>query len=382
MPAADDAKPSGPPLLGPLLITARRPENRIEIIAGTVIILGGACVYLAVFAAHGQLSSWLSVIGGTFFAAGTSVFLSVLAARRSAMEGYAKESNLERKNNLYVPLYDELKKLADELTGAREAKRPYPQVIDDGHRTAFDSPGNVVILGYTPLALSLWPTIRNTRQVEHFSTAARQLLDATLEHAQTYNDAVQALRPPARESLARGLKAAIEDVENQQEYRDWYRDEKARYERQFQGQIWTASQLSSQPRPPDEQHQLFAAIAYGRSFAIVGHPLHEVWAGAWLEALPMTQPLTLGWVLAKRPDEAARVVYEGIIRVNQGATAPVHWYEGLLSVVGRELETGEVYKEFVRQAHGLQRSLDAALQRLDKGMTDIRDRYEGGAPLV
>jgi hypothetical protein len=92
--------------------------------------------------------------------------------------------------------------------------------------------------------------------------------------------------------------------------------------------------------------------------------------------------LTLGWVLAGRPDEGARVVYDGIIRNNQGASAPVYWIEGLLSAMGRELETGEAYKEFVSQAYGLMRSLDAAVQRLDEGMTAIRDRYEGGAPLV
>jgi hypothetical protein len=384
MRAADDAKSSGPPLLGPLLVTVRRPENRILLVAATVIVLGGACVFIAVFAARGQLSSWLSVVGGTFFAAGTSVFLSVLAARQSAIEGYAKEANVEHKDKLYMPLYDELKTLTDELKEARVTRaQPYPQVIDDGRRSTYDSHvGIFVTYGYTPLTLSLWSTIRTTRQVEYFSMEARRLLDATLEHAELYNDAAQAVRPPARELLARGLQVAIEDVENQQEYRDWYRDVKERYERQFPGQTWSASQLGSQPRPLDERHQLFAAIAYGRSFDTVGHPLHENWAGAWLDALPIQQPLTLGWVLAGRPDEAARVVYDGIIRNNPGASAPVHWIEGLLSAMGRELETGEAYKEFARQAYGLMKSLDAALQRLDKGMTDIRDRYEGGAPLV
>jgi hypothetical protein len=385
MRAADDVKPpSGPPLLGPLLVAVRRPENRILLVAATVIVLGGACVFLAVFAARGQVSSWLSVVGGTLFAAGTSVFLSVLAARQSAMEGYAKEANVEHKDKLYMPLYDELKTLADELKEARVTRaQPYPQVIDDGRRSTYDSHvGIFVTYGYTPLTLSLWSTIRTTRQVEYFSMEARRLLDATLEHAELYNDAAQEMRPPARELLARGLQAAIEDVENQQEYRDWYRDEKERYERQFSGQTWSASQLGSQPRPLDERHQLFAAIAYGRSFDIVGHQLHENWAGAWLDALPIQQPLTLGWVLAGRPDEGARVVYDGIIRNNQGASAPVYWIEGLLSAMGRELETGEAYKEFVSQAYGLMRSLDAAVQRLDEGMTAIRDRYEGGAPLV
>jgi hypothetical protein len=385
MPAADDAKPSGPPLLGPLLITARRPENRIEIVAGTVIILGGACVYLAVFAAHGQLSSWLSVIGGTFFAAGTSVFLSVLAARRSAMEGYAKETNVGLKWSLYVPLYDELKKVADELTGAQEAQRPYPQAIDDGRTSAYASYGNVVVHGNTSLTLSLWPTIRAERRVEHFSADARRLLDDTMDHAQSYNDAAQALRPLAKEALARALQAAIEDVESKQEYQDWYRDEQARYERQFQGYVVFPHQLDSRPRPPGEREQLFAAIAYGRTRQGGEHTLHENWAGTWLDAMPIQRPLTLGWMLARRPDEAAQVVYEGSMHANQGATAPVHWIEGLLSTVGGELQTGEAnvtYQEFMRQAHGLMRSLDAALQRLDKGMTDIRDRYEGGAPLV
>jgi hypothetical protein len=381
MPAADDAKPSGPPLLGPLLVAVRRPENRIVNIAGTVIVLGGLCVFIAVFKARGQLSSWLSVVGGTLFAAGTSVFLSVLAARQSAMEGYAKETNVGLKWDLYVPLYDELKKVADELTGAREEKRPYPQVIDDGHRPTYGSPGNV-IFGYTPLTLARWPSIRTDRRVEHFSTQARQLLDATMDHADTYNDAAQAMRPLARRILARVLKAAIEDVEKQQEYQDWYRNKQEQYERLYPGQISFAKELSSQQRPPDEQHQLFAAIANGRSYESPGHPIHENWAGTWLDTLPIGQPMTLGWILAKQPGEAAQVAYEGNARTNPGATAPVPWIEERLSATGRELETGDAYKEFTKQAHELERSLGAALQRLDKGMTDIRDRYEGGAPLV
>jgi hypothetical protein len=360
-PAANDAKPpSGPPLLGPLLITVRRPENRIAIVAVVVILLGGACVYIAVFGANGRISSWLSLVGGTLFAAGTSVFLSVLAARQSATEGYVKETNVGLKWDLYVPLYDELKQLADELTGAQAAQRPYPQVIVGGR----------------------WPTIRTDRRVEHFSTTAHRLLDATMDHADTYNAAAQALRPLAREALARVLKAAIEDVENEQEYQDWYRDEQEQYERLYPGQISFAKQLSSQQRPPDERHQLFAAIANGRSYETVGHPLHENWAGTWLDALHSRQPLTLGWMLARRPDEAAQVVYKASVLTNPGATAPVPWIERLLSAVGSELQTGDAYKEFVRQAHGLARSLDAALQRLDKGMREIRDRYEGGAPLV
>ncbi len=381
MRAANDPKPSEPPFLGPLLLTLRRPENRILLVATAVILLGGACVYIAVFAANGPPSSWLSVVGGTLFAAGTSVFLSVLAARQSAMEGYAKETNVGLKWDLYVPLYDELKKVADELTGAYEEKRPYPQVIDDGHRPAYGSPGNV-IFGYTPLTLARWPSIRTDRRVEHFSTQARQILDATMDHADTYNDAAQAMRPLARRILARVLKAAIEDVEKQQEYQDWYRDEQEQYERLYPGQISFAKELSSQQRPPDEQHQLFAAVANGRSYETVGHPLHENWAGAWLDAMPIGQPMTLGWILAKQPGEAAQVVYEASMRTNQGATAPVPWVEERFSAMGRELEIGDAYKEFVRQAYELVRSLDAALERLDKGMMDIRDRYEGGAPLV
>ena len=52
MRAANDPRPSGPPLLGPLLVAVRRPENRIVLVAAAVIVLGGACVFIAVFAAR------------------------------------------------------------------------------------------------------------------------------------------------------------------------------------------------------------------------------------------------------------------------------------------------------------------------------------------
>lgn len=382
MRAADDGTPAGPPIIGSILLTIRRPENRILLIAGTVMFLGAGSVFISVFVAHGQLSTWLSVVGGTLFATGISVFLSVLAARQTATEGYAKEANVGLKDRLYVPLYDELKKLADELKGAQEAQRPYPQVIDDGHRSGYDSRGNIVVLNYTPLTLSLWPAVRTTRQIEHFSAEARQLLGATLDHARTYNDAVEAMRPPARKLLARVLQEAIEKVEKAQEYQEWYRDEQKRYEQQYPGQNVFPSGLNSQPPPPDEQHQLFAALAYGLSYAVVGHPLHEVWAGAWLNALPIHQPMTMGWILARRPDKAAQVVYQSNISTNRGATASIHWYEELFTTVTHELRTGDEFQQFTNQAHTLAKSLNAALQRLDKGMQIIRDRYEGGAPLV
>jgi hypothetical protein len=321
-------------------------------------------------------------VGGTFFATGISVFLSVLAARQAATEGYAKEANVGLKNSLYVSLYEKLKGLADELGETQEAQRPYPQVIQFGRSSGYEGRASFVPLGYEPFTLSLWPAWRITRQIEHFSTEARRLLDATLDQARSYNDAVTALRAPARKILARVLQDAFEDVEKTQEYQEWYRDEQARSEREAPRQNLFPSRLSSQGPPANARHQLFAAIAYGRSFETEERRLHVTWAGAWLEALPMHQPMTLGWILANRPDKAAHIVYDSSILGNRGATAPIHWYEEQFAAVATEIRMSDEFQRFTSRSQELARSLSAALQRLDKGMLYIRDRYEGGAPVV
>jgi hypothetical protein len=92
--------------------------------------------------------------------------------------------------------------------------------------------------------------------------------------------------------------------------------------------------------------------------------------------------MTLGWILANRPDKAAHIVYDSSILGNRGATAPIHWYEEQFAAVATEIRMSDEFQRFTSRSQELARSLSAALQRLDKGMLYIRDRYEGGAPVV
>lgn len=362
------------PVVGPTVRSLSRPENRVLEFMGAVAIVGSLLVLFASVVAPGPGTIWLSAVGGAVLGVGVSVFCSIIATRQSTIESYRRDANLQRKDELYGPLFTEFKRLHDLLREARDGQAPYPQWIDIPGQQHPARQG--FIPGYQCPTLSLWPQFKADHRVDQFTLNARERFDVTLDIARDYNRAAIDVRAPVREILEQKLQQAIADVEQNPAYQRWYTDEKERNSQTF------PSQLSAQPRPTDYQQQVFVAIAYGLSFASPKYPLHGAWAAGWLEAVNVHQPVTLGWLLANRPDRAARFLYEAFISTNVGAAVPQEWCHEVLVAVCAEMSSFEAYAAFLVRARSLESAIGGDLNRLSDALSYIQERFEGGTPPV
>jgi hypothetical protein len=361
------------PLVGPTLQALQRPENHVlEAMMGLAAI-GYALVLVATVAPPTRGTAWLSVVGGAFLGVGTSVFCSMLAARQQTTEGYAKEANLRRKDNLYGPLYVEFRQVHDRLAAARGGAAAYPlwiAVPDQPHPL-----GPNFLPGFQVYSVDLWPAFKSDHRIDDFTHDARAAFDDVIAQIRDYNEAVRVLQEPVETLLADAILRAVSKVEHRPAYQHWRKSTVDEH-----GRLPVEQHVVSESADP--QLQLFNSIAYGQSFSTPDQPLHRVWARSWLRSMPIHQPLTLGWLLANRPSDAAQFIAKTLRPSNPGAVAPLDWYERIFTSVQEELERTDAYEAFIQAGARCSASLERALHRLNDGLAYIRDRYEGGAPPV
>lgn len=365
------------PVIGSTLVKLPLPDNELVGAMLGLAAIGYILVLLAAVAPPVRGNGWLSAVGITFLSVGTSTFCTLLVARRSAIEGYRRDANLRRKDEVYAPLHTQLKQLLDQSLAADQGASPYPQWVEvPGTQHPL---GAAFLPGYRVPALDLWPAYRADHRRDAFTPAAQALLDATLDCASAYDEAILAVRDVAKDLLGQQLKRAISMVKEDPTYQRWY--ERQVHDYADRGQSFPA-QLSSAPGASDPRRQLFAAIAFGLQFEMADHPLHKAWAAAFLEALPMHEPGTLGWILTGRPDEAAHTVHDTTLPFNCGATAPREWYEERFAAVAKGVQAHPAYQTWIAKVQKMEEALHPALARVTEGLAYIRDRYEGGAPPV
>lgn len=317
--------------------------------------------------------SWVSVPGATLFGAGIATLLSFAAAQYSTLEGYRKEANLTRKETLYGPLYIELKQLRERVEDAQNKNASFPQRIDI-QGEPISQP--IMLSGASTPTLNLWPQFRSDYRIDSFSPEARRFLNEVLQSASTYNSAIQAIRPVVTSLLKDQIREVVSQVTSNPEYIQWRSD----HQEQILQHVPFRDLLDL-----DDTHKIYAAVAYGTSYPDT--PVEDNWSHVWLENLGgylgNAQPETLGWLLANRPDCAASVVYDVLIRSGtHPAVAPLSWYTEIFTQVCNSLAAEAGAMTVYTVAEGLLRHVEKAEQKLADGLDTIRERYEGGAPLV
>jgi|GEM_PF-3280892 hypothetical protein len=337
-------------------------------IVGTLVlflVIGLGLLLVGAIVPAGKGNGWVPIVGGTLFGASLAALFSFSSARYSVLEGYRKEANLRRKDELYGPLYTELRSLREYLEDAQNGNNPFPQWIDiEGEQY----PNRYALHGFTMPHLHLWPQFRSDYRIDNFSPASRQLLDETLKSATAYNRAVYAVRPIVKAALKQEIHAAVSKIESKTEYKHWHRQ----YQEHIEQHVPFADMLNA-----DDTQAIYAAVAFGTSY---GTAVDEAWSNGWLEALPTQQPETLGWLLAAQPERAASCVYDALKRTATPAVAPIAWYTEIFTQVCKHIADKDEAMDVYHSASSLLEQLAKAEQRITEALQYIRERYEGGEP--
>ncbi len=273
-----------------------------------------------------------------------------------------KEANLRRKNDVYTPLYAEIKRLREYTDQARLGNKPYLQWIDvHGERRPLTFPPN-----YEGPTFHLWPIFKTDIREKDFTPSTHTLLDEVQDLAVFYNTAVTASRLPTSPILKPHIDAAIEAVVQSPSYQEWRQNNTNQVPAMHQG---------------DSEEGLFQSITMGITHTISSHPLGLVWANGWIESWPIHQPATLGWLLARRPDQAASCVYAGCTLFGSPCP-PLSWYQGIFAAAWPEMKSLPEYHTVWEVHDRLFEILSKTEAVLLQGLTQIQELYEGGAPLI
>ncbi len=328
------------------------------LVASALIAIGAAIFLIA------QNVSWLQAPGGALIGTGFTLLITTMASRRAIHEQYAKDANLRRKNDLYGPLYGEIKGLRETLQRAFDAGGAYPQRIT----TSFAALNDVYSPppGYPVPTLIKWPTFKQGYYWYDFTESARHILDHLLELANAYNQAVSKVPDATIEVLSPVLEQAIQQTKASDEYIAWhkkYPTEANWIEAVNQGiaqPVWFR-RLDTIP-PPN---------------MILGH----AWASSWITSWPFQhEPKTIGFLLAGNAKAAARTIYNGYQHQPNEPAPPVQWIEDIIQGAMPKLEALPSYQEVHAACGRLYKATREAEQMLLSALNDIQRRYEGGRP--
>ena len=305
-----------------------------------------------------------TTVGGLLLGGGITVVISDLTGRRAIKEQYAKDANLRRRDTVYGPLEAELNFLRQRLEAAANGQEPYPQVVLSSD-SLNDSP---IFPNHDPtrVILTHWPAFRQNFRRNDFSPPTQKLLDELLETAERYTQAVSLTKSPIVEALSSSVDAASKATMETEAFRAW----KTVYESQERrsaplGQFTTTEN--------DWFERLIQQPPAGTTF---GNAL----VGAWMSinALPIQ-----GLVLARSQNDLAEKLHSWF-RPDPSAprSPPRLWVEQIIASAWPHMvdhsSVIDARKLATRMAN-LTRQADDALS---DALHEIRDRYEGGRPLV
>jgi hypothetical protein len=317
-----------------------------------VLVAAGAGIDALASVVHSV--SWLQAPGAAVIGAGLAVLVSKSASQEAVREQYHKDANLRRKDEYYVPLHTDLKSIADRLADAKGGRQPFPQHVGLKEET-YQGP-----VGLAPPStlgggtLWRWVAFRSDSRIDNFSQEARDLLDAAVALAEEYNAAIDAVLPPAQQALATNLTAAIEKTRRLRDFELWRRNPNYMTLSEGEREHWFTKFAG--PESPEE--------------------LGTEWATYWLVQLGVA-----GWLFGGRPDMAATGIYRNY-SMSARPYPPLEWIRPVFDATYRDLESQDTYRDFTRAGNSLFEAVARVEQHLAAGLRSIRDRYEGGEPLV
>jgi len=121
--------------------------------------------------------------------------------------------------------------------------------------------------------------------------------------------------------------------------------------------------------------------APGGSIDSLADTLAKSWATFW--ATPVAEMPTVGWLLAGYPDQATSSV-EAVFRnvISASDPPPPNWVAGIIAAVVADVTTVAAFQDARAAFDRLHADVQEGERALERGLQIIRDRYEGGAPLV
>lgn len=346
-----------------------QPRLTLLSIGATILLIVG--VGLLAVGARAHDDTW-KTIGGAALGSGLAVIVGTLTGREAVHQQYAKEANLRRKTDSYGPLHEEFKALRETLDQARADDAPYPRQI------ATAAPVTEMPLFGLPErdgpTLRTWSAFEGNYHADDFSTVARATFDRTQEAARDYNAAMDSAVQATVDALGPRIETAINEVVVSPEYRRAH-DEIVKQQAQPQAtgvfspdRSWVAWLAGDVLRPGESSNAIAATMATS-------------WATVWLT--PVAEMPTAGWLLAGRSDLATTAV-EATFRhptVTSGPPPP-GWVAGIIAHAAADLAAAAAFQRARAAFDRLHTDVREGERALERGLRVIRDKYEGGAPLV
>lgn len=291
-------------------------------------------------------------IGGALLGTGFTILVAAITARQSSLEQYSKEANLQRKTDVYGPLHAELKMLRETFDKAHAGKVPYPRWIDI---PGVERPSSIryANLSMQP-AFNYWPAFKTDYRIDNFSKDAQTLLDQVQSLIVAYGNTVEDARTIMRSLLRPRIAASIEKEEQSSKYQEWLR-----------------KRNNSTP----EYNRWFEFIYQQTTTISPTIPLGEGLARAW--------SIKIGWLIADNPAQAALDIYnEDAISWDASQHSSLSWFQDIFESTANELKSDPIYRKVLDTRKKLTTTLRTAETLLYQGLIYIRNRYEGGSPIV
>lgn len=340
-----------------------RRKSRISPLVGCSILLMiiGAAIFVFGSAFHWD---WIQPVGGIVFGAGLAVLTSAISSRVAVREQYAKEANLKRKDNYYGPLHADLKALRDRLEAARNGVVSYPLWIAGAHQKE----STIRRVADNPPTLAKWSEFRVDYRIDNFTQVARELLNGVIDRADEYNAAIDSARAPTGATLEAALAEAVQSVAQSVDFREW--------------QLRRAEQMKASRIDPDDEAKWYQSLVEGLG-PDLNPTVAQSLAAGWVDGWALQRPETLGWLLASRPDHAARCL-DGPVYVqgSRPAPPPIDWRQNALESALAVLKSDPSFEQARCAGQTLFEAAAEAEKHLAKGLLYIRDHYEGGRPPV
>lgn len=293
----------------------------------------------------------LQGLAGVFGGVALTLAVTTITSREAVLQQNAKEANLARKNDYYIPVFNELKQTDDSLEGAKQKRLPYPQWIK-----GMDNERHGAVWGKYPMpTFTNWVTFKEDPYRSNFTEKACKLFDEVQKAGADYNKAVSAAKDSVIKVLNPKIDAAFREWANSDDFKHWKEETNG-------GMAWSSAQY----------HQWNSYIY--RYFERPSVSPTEAEPLVWAHNI-------LGWVLADDIDKASDAMQKTYQYDFQTQVTPdASWFKSVLESVWIELQELSCVKAVQKVAGELLVRTVQAKNYMQVRLNYIRDMYEGGEP--
>ena len=295
----------------------------------------------------------LQGIGGVVGGVVLSLFITIVTSRESVQQQYAKEANIARKDQYYIPMFNELKQLQGRIEDSKQKSLPYPQSIK-----VSDDPNAIhgYVWGKYPMPTFLnWTTFREQPYRSNFSPKACNLFDKVQDACTNYNNVVYTTKDAVINIITAQIDKVLQEWAGTDNFKHWQEETQ-------NGSIWSSNQYY------DWNLYIYRYLQRSTSSESEAHTL------VWMHNL-------LGWILANDIDktsDAMQKIYKNDFHI---FTLPSNeWFKGILAKVWTELQDLSSVKELSFSVKELLTQTSQAQSYMQERLDYIQDTYEGGKP--